>query len=74
MKIESTTKVTLDTADQRAVNTVRDILTDIFDKMNSEEVLEVFGEQYDRDYIEGVKVFLTDLWQNGDTPCEITEG
>ena len=74
MKIEKTIKVTLETADQRAVNSVLDIVSEVFDKMTADDVFIVDGEEYPRDYIEQVKCFLSDLWHNGDCACEITEG
>lgn len=73
MKIERTTKITLDTEDRRAVNTVLDIVNEIFDKMTANDSLVVYGETYPRDYIDEVKCFLADLWQNGDCACEIQE-
>lgn len=73
MKIEKTTKITLDTTDQQAVSTVLDIVGDIFNQMQSDNTLVVYGEAYPRDHIDEVKCFLTDLWQNGDCACEIKE-
>ena len=73
MKIEKTIKVTLEEEDQRAVSTVLDIVSEILDKMTADDDLNVYGETYPRDYIDEVKCFLTDLWQNGDCACEIQE-
>ena len=74
MKIEKTTKITLDNEDQRAVNTTKDIVNEIFVKMEDWDVLVVYDERYDRDFIETVRNFLADLWHNGDCACEIKEG
>jgi hypothetical protein len=74
MKIEKTTKITLETADQHAVNAAMDIVNEIHDKMEDWDVLVVYGERYDRDFVETVRNFLGDLWHNGDCACEIVEG
>ena len=73
MKIERTTKITLNNADQSAVGTTMDIISEIADKMDGYDVLEVYGNKYDQEYIETVKNFLSDLWHNGDCACEIKE-
>lgn len=73
MKTEKVIKFTLDPADQRAVNAALDIVSEMLDKMTADDNLVIYGEIYPRDYIDEVKCFLRDLWQNGDGACEIKE-
>ena len=73
MKTEKVIKFTLDNEDQHAVNAVLDIVSEIVDKMESCDDLVVYGERYDRDFVETVRNFLADLWHNGDCACEIKE-
>ena len=74
MKIERTTKLTLETADQHAIATTLDIISEIVDKMEDDDTLAVYEEVYDRDWIEEIKCFLADLKKNGNCACEIVKG
>ena len=73
MTSEKTIKFTLDKNDQSAVNTVVGIIDEIVDQMDDWDTFIVYGQRYDRDFVETVKWFLADLWHNGDCACEIKE-
>lgn len=73
MKIEKTIKISLENEEHNAVIRVFDVATAIHERMMDDDICYINGSEYDRDHIEEVISFLTDLWQNGGCACEIAE-
>ena len=73
MTIEKNIKFTMDNADQCAIGTTLNIVTEMFDTMTANDALRVNGSEYSRDNIDEIIGFLIDLWHMDSGTCEIVE-